>query len=542
MTTPVGSRLEIVTPRQIVFPHDLGYIALTIVLTLGIHLWLFVNSTVTARDGIEFGRLGLRLTSPSKIPVPDGQPKRTRHDVIKDAQHPPGYPVAVLVGYQIVRLWDHSHESISVLRGAQLASVFAAALLVVPTYWLGRMLFSKPLAGFLAALLFQVLPVVAHLLSDALTEAFYLLFGTSALLFIVRGFRHREVSMFILGGIFTGLTYLVRPEGLMLILATGTTIVGTVIFRQWPASLALGRLFAVTMGFFIASVPYMMVIGKLSNKTSVNEFIEKIKGPSIQNRLGGNAANDRPAPLGVMGAFYTLDNGNKVIWAVGAIVKETSKTAHYVPFALALVGVTMLRRQFVTDPGFTVIGVLGLINLSVLAALALNAGYVSERHTIFLVFLTCLFTTHVLTSLEKRWMWLLIAAMILASLPSALKTAHKTRVGHLHAGRFLAEMEQKGILKPNDAIIDPFCWALWYSGRTSYDIAHDPIAPNARWVVMETGESPHSRLPRYPDAVKVLADQTNKAELLFWWPQELPRAEAEKKAKVLVYRQSGDGT
>jgi hypothetical protein len=59
-------------------------------------------------------------------------------------------------------------------------------------------------------------------------------------------------------------------------------------------------------------------------------------------------------------------------------------------------------------------------------------------------------------------------------------------------------------------------------------------------VVLETGKSPHSRLPRYEGALNVVNDGKNKAKLMFWWP-EVPEPEAHEKAKVLVYRQEGDG-
>src|SRR5205807_129692 len=65
---------------------------------------------------------------------------------------------------------------------AQLASSLASVLLVIPMYYLGKLLFHRA-AGFWAALMFQCLPVTGHILGDGLSEALFLLLTTSGLLF-----------------------------------------------------------------------------------------------------------------------------------------------------------------------------------------------------------------------------------------------------------------------------------------------------------------------------------------------------------------------
>lgn len=549
MDVHVGAKLEVVAPRRLLTPTDYGYLFVLFAVSLGLHGWLVARSQVTARDGLEFARIAMNLGNARVTPIRDGESGLTLAETIRRSVHPPAYPAAILA---VSRLLPPDEPQYRMLRAAQLASLIAAFLLVVPTYWLGRMLFSSPFVGFATAIIFQTLPAIAHLTSDALSESLYLFFTSMALVFGVRGLRRRSPGMTLLCGIFAGLTYLVRPEGIMVPLAVGLTISGAGIFRAWTRTESFGHLIALAIGFAFVGGPYMLAIGGLSNKTTFNELLERFKGKQPRPLWQGQAQGQPQGP--VQGAVHAavrsrlvfadfMQSGEaKPIWAATAIVKETSKACHYATFVLGLVGLLLHRRRIVADPGLAVVPILMLVNLAVLGALAFKIGYVSERHTVVLVLLLSLFAA---SSLEAVWGIVgvlprvgargLLMALVAASIPSAIKQPHENRAGHPHAGRYLAEH-----VGPRDAVIDPFCWAEWYAGRTLLAIPPDPQPPEARWVVMETGKSPHSRLPRYQDALNVINDGANKAQLVYWWP-EVPESEALDKAKVLVYRQSGDG-
>src|SRR6185503_1575345 len=114
---------------------------------------------------------------------------------------------------------------------AQLASSLAALLLVIPMFFLGKELFDRRV-GFWGALIFQWLPVSAHVLSDGLSEALFLLFTASALLFAVHAVRGAGWRHYVLCGACTALSYLTRPEGALVALALGATMLGS---QMWPA-------------------------------------------------------------------------------------------------------------------------------------------------------------------------------------------------------------------------------------------------------------------------------------------------------------------
>src|SRR5439155_11796265 len=98
-------------------------------------------------------------------------------------------------------------------------------LLVIPMYFLGKLLFPRA-AGFGAAALFQCLPVPAHILSDGLSEALFLLLACSALALAVLAMRGSKPWLFALSGAFCGLAYLTRPEGGLILPAALLTLAG----------------------------------------------------------------------------------------------------------------------------------------------------------------------------------------------------------------------------------------------------------------------------------------------------------------------------
>lgn len=534
MDAHVGAKLEVVAPRRVLTPTDYGCLLVLLLVSLGLHGWLASRSEVTARDGIEFARYALNLGASRTTPAKDGDSTPSVAETIRhpDRKHPPGYPAAILAVSQFLTAGEPQFRT---LKAAKIVSLLAAALAVFPTYWLGRMLFSSKFVGFAGAMIFQTLPTVAHLTSDATSESLYLLFATTALLFGARGLRRRSPGMTLLCGIAAGLTYLVRPEGVMVPFAVGLTIAGAGLFRAWTRTEAVGQLLALGIGFALVAGPYMSAIGGFSNKTTFNEVFDRMKGNAPRPLWKGEAQAVRSPVL--FADFH--QGGNKTTWAVSAIVKETSKAAHYATFFLGIAGLLFHRRRIAADPGLAALPLLVLINAVVLGALAITIGYVSERHTVLIVLVLSLFAASALDPIWRHFEILprvgargLLIAVVGTSLPSAVKVPHEGRLGHPHAGRFLAEH-----VGPNDAVIDPFCWAEWYSGRALQSVPPDPAHPAVRWVVLETGKSPHSRLPRYQDALNVVNDGANPPKLAYWWPETIAEADAREKAKVLVYRQ-----
>jgi hypothetical protein len=312
-------------------------------------------------------------------------------------------------------------------------------------------------------------------------------------------------------------------------------ILAAALTRRWPRDLALGRLAALGVGVALVAVPYMVLIGKLSNKTTSEHLMDPFN--NNRGRLGLWDVRDARAPGAAAPLFAAWwnpekDEGkNKALWAVGAVWGEVTKSLHYVVGALAIFGLVAHRRQlFAPDPGMWVLLALGALNLLLLVYLAARAGYVSERHTVLFAMLSCVlaaaalgplarFVSHT-PGLGRLVVWpdampaTLLAALVASALPYTLKPLHPHREGHKHAGLWLA-----GQIRDGDWLVDPLSWAEWYAGRTTYKTAVYHGRPSVTWVVVERGKgSPHSRIPQWEHAVAMTAGR----EPVYQWPEDAP--------------------
>ena len=554
----VGGRMETVAPKRSLFGPDYLLLAALLAVSAVLHLWIVSHTKVTARDSIGFAREALRIQSPeSSNPDRPEDPTRMKIDVIREAQHPPGYPLAVWVTAKFVRQtitpeleggrYSTGQLAESTLLATQIASAIAAFLLVVPSYLTGRMLFGRA-SGFAAALLFQVLPVPAHITSDGLTEGVYLLAMSTSLMFAVRALRRPGVGGFLLTGFSVGASYLVRPEAMIVAAGVGLVALWLGYTRRWPRDLTLGRLAALTVGVMLVAGPYMIVIGGVSNKPTANGIIEP--NPRAKLRAGIDLPPPQPAGGAIFATWMSPSTKNhgipgRAIWGAVATIEETFKSLHYLPAMLALVGIVALRRRIAAEPALWVLLVVAALNAMLLTCLGAHVGYVSERHTVLLVLIGCLFAAAGMERLAAAlgrlpaigFFWAgtfgvpaLLVILVGMALPSALKPLHANREGFKHAGLWLAGQVQR-----DDCVIDPFCWSDWFAGRTLYFVPKDPPAdppPHVTYVVVDDKmrEDDHERLPRMDAARNVLAD--GRRQPVYLWPE----GSTEETAKVKVYK------
>src|SRR5262249_39597905 len=135
------------------------------------------------------------------------------------------------------------------------------------------------------------------------------------------------------------------------------------------------------------------------------------------------------------------------------------------------------------------------------------AGYVSTRHTLMLIVVGCVFAAVTLwwvagwgARLWPRWAWRprdavgAITALLLVIGAVPLRNGRRQhRGGPKAAGLWLAQHAA-----PEDAILDPFEWAEFYSGR--FNPVYSDAVPPRLFVILETSDNRHSRLPRIPQA------------------------------------------
>ena len=142
--------------------------------------------------------------------------------------------------------------------------------------------------------------------------------------------------------------------------------------------------------------------------------------------------------------------------------------------------------------------------------MAVVVGYLSERHTVFLMLCGITWAAAELVwladrvpillgklglPLAVRWRAVLAATCVsvlaAALLSEALHPLHANRAGHRAAGVWLRDH-----YRPGDEIIDPFCWAHYYAGAVFAEgLAPVPGFRPARYIVLENSTNQHSRLP-----------------------------------------------
>jgi hypothetical protein len=278
----------------------------------------------------------------------------------------------------------------------------------------------------------------------------------------------------------------------------------------------------------------MMVIGKLTNKTSPGEMFRPWEAPRpiwVGQPGARAAAPGTPALFGAWWNTETDTNQNRFVWAVKAVWSELSKALHYVVGGLSLLALYIHRRQLAhPDLGLWVLLVLGGLSLCLLVYLAARIGYVSERHTVLLVMICCFLAVSAIAPM-LRWLVQLpvlgrfvhwsdtlpksfFVALLLSTLPYTLKPLHPQREGHKHAGEWLADN-----LNADDWLKDPLAWAEWYAGRTVYRTPVYHNRPEFIYVIWESGKkSPHSRLPQWDEARMLVEGQTP----VYRWPEDAP--------------------
>jgi 4-amino-4-deoxy-L-arabinose transferase-like glycosyltransferase len=444
---------------------------------------------------------------------------------------------------------------------AQLTSSIAGVLLVIPMFFLGKELFGRRV-GFGASLLFQCLPSGGRVLGDGLSEAVFLLFAVIALYFASRALRARSLLPVVLCGISGGLAYLTRPEGLLIVAATGIVLLASQIIRAWrrPWFNLLACGLTLVVATLAVAGPYMALIHGLTVKQSAIRVGDKLR--QLTERISQPAPDNRLASLGSgLPLFADWSDPNpdahlpseRRLWGLWAVANMTIRGFFWSSWLPALIALWVRRDCFRLVPVSWVIAlVCGMIATS-LYGVAVVVGYASDRHLLLVVLLGCYWAAagvpiigamaaQTIARIRPIWsrsswtdafVWTAALWIVLCVGPlfRTLETLHADRAGFRKAGYWLGEHAFSG-----DKIDDAYAWAHYYSGHVFTEVdpadglpfttgpAHEP---KVRYVVMEVSDNKHPRL------------QTEKPEDLLAAggreEQEWPLSRGKEKAVVKIF-------
>jgi hypothetical protein len=529
--------------RRAGWRRDLALVGVLLVLATGIRAWVVCCTQVPARDSIGFIRYALWLED-------KGWAWALEH-----AHQHPGYPLSILAAATPVRHFL-GQDCDTMQLSAQLASALAGVLLVVPMFYLGKLLLDRG-AGFWGALLFQCLPSSGHTLSDALSDPLFLLLLATGLLFAMQAVRRRSPGRFAVAGVWCGLAYLTRPEGALLLVATGLAVLLGQVVPAWrqPWRRVLGYGMAMTLTALIVGSPYYLTTGRFTNKPSFYKITGTFeeKAERAEDLPPEAARQAPPGPLlAALWATYLDPQEGRLPWRIGdglwALCGQIIQCYQYIGWLPVLIGVWWYTGHYRRLPEAWVLIALFWIDLVVLWRLAVVESYLSDRHVMVLVLCTIYQGVAVVREVPHRlaawwrqpagasrrlwlgasgWSVLLLLALTGIGLAKTVQPLHGNRAGHRAAGRWLAAHANQA-----DLIEDDHCWAHYYAGWVFLEGKNVPRPPGYQpkryFVINRSNEKKlPSRLPSTPEAEL----RRQGGQVVYHWPESQPV----EQARVVVY-------
>jgi hypothetical protein len=182
----------------------------------------------------------------------------------------------------------------------------------------------------------------------------------------------------------------------------------------------------------------------------------------------------------------------------------------------ALWGLWCFRRQFRARPDAWVVALFCGALAIVLCRVAWVRGYISERHTLVFVMCGSFWAIAGIADLAQRlaktsWClpellsrtrleMLFVAVVAVSGLSQLSKPMHANRDGHRLAGTWIGEHADA-----KARLVDPFCWADFYSGRVLREAAPDSAAPPADvYVIAEQSKLEHRWLRGKDEAAQLI--------------------------------------
>ena len=527
-------------------------IGVLITLVLPLRIWLLYNTEVTARDSIGYIRYALQFEQYSWQEV-----------LTKNHQHP-GYPVLVWLMSLPMRAIDGATTPDNMERSTQLVNLFASLLLIVPMYFLGRQFFDRTVS-FWSVILYQYLPISAQHLSDGISEPIFLVLLVSGLLQAVHAIRERAVWRCVVCGFCTGLAYVTRPEGALILPAFACVLIVLQFRSEWRC--AWQRFFACGISFLVTTALigsiYVAVTGRITNKLSAIETLDnlvKLLSTWFSNSVWEPALKEsQTAASGSMHLFAVsfpmIDNkALRLLRSVWALISEVCAGFHYVGGIPALVGFWWTFGSMRRRAGFWVVMTFIMLHSFILIALAMSVFYVSDRHVMILVLGGCFFAVAGLRELPRRvlawcntneisdgtwnawktwynsapvWFGILLFALLAFCLPKATQRLHGNRVGNREAGLWLAKQIERD---DNANIVDDHAWSHFFSGLIFHEGREPAFAkdhPSKCFVVTTRSRDP------LVDSLRQSGKVAKNAEVVFHWPEH----DDIEKARVVVYVQ-----
>lgn len=330
-------------------------IAICVLITSAIGIYLLANTCIIPEDGVTFIRYAQNLMhTPRTI-------------VLEEDQHP-GFPALILAVKTTASLFSNAISTKTWIYSGQLAALLSRILTVIVFYFVALYLLKDRTFSFFATLIIVFLPEPAQMGSNVLSEWPHLFWLLAAYGLILLASKTRKPLLFAMAGLCSGIGYLIRPEAAQVVLIGLAWL--TIAFIR-PAGLSRIKIVSaaalLVAGFIIAAGPYMHLKNAVFPKKQVLKF-------SVVNE------NISPKPEHCDRVFFKPE---QYCTASLQFVAEIAETYSYYFLPPALIGHAIWRRRTASaNPSGFIISSALLLNFALMVWLYCEHHYMSLRHTL----------------------------------------------------------------------------------------------------------------------------------------------------------------
>lgn len=173
---------------------------------------------------------------------------------------PPGYPL--IIG--IINVFADN-----LFFSAKLVSVVSSCITIILSYAVGKELYNEE-AGLFASFIYALYPVILIISVDAYSDSLFFCFLLVSLYIFILSLRKDDLHVHALLGVSIAITFLVRPEGLFLLLLPGLRLFGLFDKRIYFDKKYYLKLALIISLFVLIVSPYMIFIKNYTGKFSIS--------------------------------------------------------------------------------------------------------------------------------------------------------------------------------------------------------------------------------------------------------------------------------
>lgn len=308
------------------------------------------------------------------------------------AQHPL-YPMLIAWLHPLTGDWELSGRIISVLFGS---------LAVIPLYLFAFHVVRSKTVGVWAGFLYVLAPYFIRIQAQVFTEGLFHFFLYWSLYLGWLAIAKDHVLSTGLCGLASGLAYLVRPEGIGVILVVGGWIavhvtVQALFFNRLSSghpirmAIRLGLLLMLLIAFLVPSLPYLVNLRDLNGQWMLTNKKNAARTLDVETHEAAMRIED--SELRKLAKYYYqkqpgnrgLTTAQNVVVSLLEVAREFMNSAFPPIFLLILVGLIYRPTLQRDTMGESYLGLIMGLYLAVYFMLAFKEGYLDKRHVLTLV-------------------------------------------------------------------------------------------------------------------------------------------------------------